>query len=91
MVVPLAHLNFFSKKSIKISLEKTNFAVVYIKDFSLVNPKRLLKNFIKLPFRLLKDLIIFDLRNFRLRITEFLFCLLDIMNGDQMKIVAKKV
>ena len=90
MVVPLAHLNFFSKKSIEMSLEKTNFTLIYIKNFSLVSPKRLLKNFIKLPFKLLKDLIIFDLKNFKLRIKEFLFCLLDLMNGDQLKIVAKK-
>ena len=90
MVVPLAHLNFFSKKSITMTLEKTNFVVIYIKNFSLVNRKRLLKNFVRLPFRLLKDLIFFDLRKFKFRLTEFFFCLLDIVNGDQMKIVAKK-
>ncbi len=90
MVVPLAHLNFFSKKSIKISLEKSNFSLIYIKDFSFVNPKRLLKNFIKLPFKLFKDLITLDFKSFKFRIVEFLFCILDLINGDQMKIVAKK-
>jgi|TARA_B100001079_G_C16402853_1_gene512217 hypothetical protein len=91
MVVPLAHLNFFSKKSIRLSLKKANFLLIYIKEFSLVSPKRLLKNFLKLPFKLLKDLITFDLISFKSRVKEFIFCFLDIINGDQMKIVAKKI
>ena len=62
-----------------------------IKEFSLVSPKRLLKNFLKLPFKLLKDLITFDLISFKSRVKEFIFCFLDIINGDQMKIVAKKI
>ena len=57
MIVPLAHLNFFSKKSIKVSLENNNFKVIYLKNYSLASPKRFTKNLIKLPFRLLKDLI----------------------------------
>ena len=91
MVVPLAHINFFSKKSIEISLKKTNFSLIYIKNYSLANPKRLAKNFLKLPFKLLKDLLFFNFNNFSLRIKEFIICFLDILNGDQMKIIAKKI
>ena len=91
MVVPLAHLNFFSKKSIKISLEKNNFQIVYIKNYSLANARRYLRNIIKLPFKLLKDLINLDFKNFLLKLRESVITLIDIIDGDQMMVVAKKV
>ena len=91
MIVPVAHLNFFSKKSIKVSLENNNFKVIYLKNYSLVNPKRFIKNLIKLPFRLIKDLIFLNFRNFYERIKETVITFLDMINGDQMMVVAKKI
>ena len=90
MVVPLAHINFFSKKSLKLALEKSNFEVKHLSNFSLVDPKRLIKNFIKLPTKILLDLIRLDIKSIFSRITEFLLNILDLLNGDQMKVVAIK-
>ena len=91
MIVPLAHLNFFSKKSIKISLEKNNFQLVYMNNYSLASGRRYLRNLIKLPFKLIKDLINLDFKNFLLRLRESVLTLIDIIDGDQMVVVAKKV
>ena len=91
MVVPLAHLNFFSEKSIKIALHKANFKTIYVKNYSLGEPKRLAKNFLKLPLKLLKDIIFLDFKNFFLKISEFIISFLDIFYGDQMMVVAKKI
>ena len=90
MVVPLAHINFFSKKSLKLALEKSNFEVKHLSNFSLVDPKRLIKNFIKLPTKILLDLIKLDIKSIFSRISEFLLNILDLLNGDQMKVVAIK-
>jgi len=90
MVVPLAHINFFSKKSIKLALEQSNFELKHISNFSLVDPKRLIKNFIKLPTKILLDLIKLDIKSIFSRITEFSLNILDLLNGDQMKVVAIK-
>ena len=91
MVVPLAHLNFFSKKSIKISLEKNNFEILYIANYSLADARRYSRNIIKLPFKLIKDLIKLDFKNFLLKLRESILTLIDIIDGDQMMVVAKKV
>ena len=91
MIVPFAHLNFFSKKSIKISLEKNNFQIVYIKNYSLANGRRYLRNLIKLPFKLIKDLINLDFKNFLVKLRESIITLIDIIDGDQMAVVAKKI
>ena len=91
MVVPVAHLNFFSKKSIKISLEESNFEIIYLKNYSLASPKRFLRNLIKLPFKLFKDLIYLNFKIFYFRLKESILTFLDILNGDQMMIVAKKI
>ena len=91
MVVPLAHLNFFSKKSIKISLEKNNFKIIYIKNYSLANLRRYIRNLVKLPFKLIKDLIKLDFKNFFQRLKESIITLIDIIDGDQMMVVAKKI
>jgi SAM-dependent methyltransferase len=91
MVVPLAHLNFFSKKSIKISLEKNNFKLKYLKIYSLVNPKRFFKNLIKLPFKLLKDLIFLNFSIFFNRFKELFITFFDMIYGDQMMIMAEKI
>jgi len=91
MVVPLAHLNFFSKKSIRISLEKNNFEIIYIANYSLADARRYSRNIIKLPFKLIKDLVRLDFKNFLLKIRESVLTLIDIIDGDQMMVVAKKV
>ena len=91
MVVPLAHLNFFSKKSIKILLEKNNFEIIFIKNYSLANIRRYFKNLIKLPFKLIKDLIKLNFKNFVHKLKESLVTLIDIIDGDQMIVVAKKL
>ena len=91
MVVPLAHLNFFSKKSIRISLERNNFEIIYIKNYSLANLRRYFKNLIKLPFKLVRDLIKFNFKNLLLRLKESMITLIDIIDGDQMIVVAKKI
>ncbi len=91
MVVPLAHLNFFSKKSIKISLENNNFKLTYLKNYSLVDPKRFIKNLIKLPLKLLKDLILLNFSSFLNRIREMFITFFDMINGDQMMVVAEKI
>jgi len=90
MVVPLAHINFFSKKSFKLALEQSNFELVHISSFSLVDPKRLIKNFIKLPTKILIDFIKLDIKSIFSRINEFLLNIIDLLNGDQMKVVAIK-
>jgi len=90
MVVPLAHINFFSKKSCELALNKSNFELIHISSFSLVEPKRLIKNFIKLPAKLLLDIIKLDINSIFTRISEFSMNILDLMHGDQMKVVAIK-
>ena len=84
-------LIFFQKKSIKVSLENNNFNVIYLKNYSLANPKRFTKNLIKLPFRLIKDLIFLNFINFYNRINETVITFFDMINGDQMVVVAKKI
>ena len=91
MVVPLAHLNFFSKKSIKMSLERNNFELIYLKKYSLANVRRYLRNIIKLPLKLAEDLLKFDFTSFLFRLRETLITFIDIIDGDQMMVVAKKI
>ena len=91
MIVPLAHLNFFSKKSIKILLKYNNFKVIYLKNYSLADPKKFTKNLLRLPFRLFKDLIFFNFLKFFNRIKETIITFLDLINGDQMIVVAIKI
>ena len=91
MVAPLSHLHFFSKDSTKIMLNKAGFDVVEIGDFSFVETRRLIRNFFKLPFLILKDIIKFRFKNIFVRIIELSLNLLDLINGDQLKIIARKI
>ena len=86
---PSCSFKFFSKKSIRISLERNNFEIIYIKNYSLANLRRYFKNLIKLPFKLVSDLIKFNFKNFLLRLKETIITLIDIIDGDQMIVVAK--
>ena len=49
-----------------------------------------IKNFIKLPAKLLLDIIKLDINSIFTRISEFSMNILDLMHGDQMKVVAIK-
>ena len=91
MVVPLAHLHFFSGKSTNIMLERAGFKTVEIVDFSFVEVKRLVRNFIKLPFLILKDIFKLNFKNIYNRLFEFLLNFLDLIKGDQLKVVAIKI
>ena len=91
MVVPLAHLHFFSGKSTNIMLKRAGFKTVEIVDFSFVEVKRLVRNFIKLPFLILKDIFKLNFKNIYNRLFEFLLNLLDLIKGDQLKVVAIKI
>lgn len=91
MVAPFGHVNFFSKISTAIMLKKSNFKLVLIKDFCYVEKKRLIRNILKLPIYLIKDLITLNLKNFIQRIEESILNILDLINGDQLMVVAVKL
>lgn len=91
MVVPLAHLHFFSGKSTNIMLKRAGFKTVEIVDFSFVEVKRLIRNFIKLPFLILKDIFKLNFKNIFNRLFEFFLNSLDLIKGDQLKVVAIKI
>ena len=91
MVVPLAHLHFFSGKSTNIMLKRAGFETVEIVDFSFVEVKRLIRNFVKLPFLILKDIFKLNFRNIFNRLFEFFLNFLDLIKGDQLKVVAIKI
>tara|TARA_B100001059_G_C17732647_1_gene527094 strand:- start:7 stop:918 length:912 start_codon:yes stop_codon:yes gene_type:complete len=91
MVSPFGHINFFSKTSTAIMLEKSKFKVVLIKDFCYVEKRRLIRNILKLPIYLIKDLFSLNLKNFIERLEEAALNILDLINGDQLKVVAIKL
>ena len=91
MVYPLSHLHYFSKKSIRIALKKNGYKDIVIKSYSFVEIYRLIRNFPKLILKCLLDLITLKFKSFSSRILEFFLNILDLINGDQMKVVAKKI
>ena len=91
MVSPLAHINFFSKKSTLIMLKKCGYEPILIKSYSFVIFRRLFRNTIKLPFKIIIDILKFNFLNIFKRLYELILNILDLMNGDQMKVVAKKI
>jgi len=90
MVIPLAHLNFFSIQSTKIMLEKSGYKPILIKTHSLVGLKKLIRSIIRLPITLVSDLIKFDIKKAVHRICEILINILDLTCGDQIHVVAEK-
>ena len=90
MVVPLAHLHFFSLKSTNIMLKRAGFKTVEIKDFSFVEVRRLVRNFFKLPLFILKDILKLNFKNIFKHLFEFFLNFLDLIKGDQLKVVAIK-
>lgn len=91
MVSPLAHIHYFSKKSTKIMLEKAGYKILVIKDYSFVELRRLIRNFLKLPIFILKDIFKLNFKNIYFRFTELFLNILDLINGDQLKVIAKKI
>ena len=91
MVSPLAHVHYFSKKSTKIMLEKAGYKILVIKDYSFVELRRLIRNFIKLPIFILKDIFQLNFKNIYYRFIELFLNILDLINGDQLKVIAKKI
>ena len=90
MVSPLSHIHYFSKKSTKIMLEKTGYEIIFIKDFSFVEPRRFIRNLIKMPIILIKDIFQLKFKKIIQRIVEIFLNILDLINGDQLKVIAKK-
>lgn len=91
MVSPLAHIHYFSKKSTKIMLEKAGYKILVIKDYSFVELRRLIRNSIKLPIFILKDIFKLNFKNIYHRFIELFLNFLDLINGDQLKVIAKKM
>ena len=91
MVSPLGHINFFSKKSTLIMLKKCGYEPILIKSYSFVIFRRLFRNAIKLPFKIIIDILKFNFLNIYKRLFELILNILDLMNGDQIKVVAKRI
>ena len=72
-------------------LEKAGYKILVIKDYSFVEFRRLIRNFIKLPIFILKDIFQLNLKNIYYRIIELFLNILDLINGDQLKVIAKKI
>jgi hypothetical protein len=90
MIVPLAHINFFSTKSMKIFLNKMNFNIIKIESYSEVKIYRLLRNFIKFLFKIPIYLFLMRFSLIKDKICEFLINIIDLLKGDQMRVVAIK-
>ena len=90
MVVPLAHLNFFSIESTKILLEKCGYQPHIIRETSFVVFKKVLRNILRLPITLTLDLINFRIFNIAKRILEIILNILDLIKGDQMHVIGIK-
>ena len=91
MIAPFGHVNFFSKNSTNIMLEKSNFKLLLVEDFSYVEPKRLVRNILRLPLYFIKDLFFFNFKNSFQKIEETILNILDLINGDQLRAVAVKL
>ncbi len=90
MVQPLAHINFFSKNSAKLLLEKCGYEPIIIKSVSFVIVKKLIKSILKLPITIIYDLIKFKFKSALCRIPEIIINIFDLISGDEMHVIAKK-
>ena len=57
MVAPLSHVNYFTKKSIKMLLEDCGFQPIIVKPVSMVVLKKLIRSIIRLPIVIILDLL----------------------------------
>ena len=90
MIMPLAHLNFFSEESMKIFLKKMKFEIIKIKSYSEVKIYNLLRNFIKFLFKLPIYIFLMKFSFIKVKFCEFFINIFDILKGDQMRVVAIK-
>jgi len=90
MVVPLAHLNFFSINSTKILLEKSGYYPIIIKETSFVIFKKLIRSILRLPLNIFLDLFNLRVLNPFKRIIEIFLNIMDLIRGDQMNVVGIK-
>lgn len=90
MIVPLAHLNFFSINSTKILLEECGYYPVFIKETSFVIFRKLLRNILRLPLTITLDLLNFRIFNAFKKIEEVLLNIFDLIKGDQMNVMGIK-
>ena len=72
----------------KIILRKNGYHIEYISPYSLCRIKEINRNFP--PFKILIDLIKLDLKRVVFRLKEFSLNILDLIHGDQMRIVLKR-
>ena len=81
MVSPLAHIHYFSEKSTKIMLRESGFEILFLKDFSYVIVRRLIRNIFKLPKQLyLRKILCFIILDGA-----------DTSNLEATKIITKKI
>ena len=90
MVVPLAHLNFFSINSTKILLEKSGYLPIIIRETSFVIFKKLILSIIRLPITITLDLLNLRILNPFKRIIEIFLNIADLIRGDQMNVIGIK-
>lgn len=90
MIVPLAHINFFSKKSMTIFLNKMNFKVIKITSYSEVKIYRLLRNFIKFLFKIPLYIFLMQFFVIKNKLYDFVINIIELVDGDQMRVIAIK-
>ena len=90
MIVPLAHIKFFSKKSMAIFLNKMNFKVIKITSYSEVKIYRLLRNFIKFLFKIPLYIFLMQFSVFKNKLYDFVINIIELVDGDQMRVIAIK-
>ena len=90
MVVPLAHLNFFSIDSTKILLNKSGYRPLVIRETSMVVYRKLLRHIVRLPLTLIIDLLNLRISNSLKRVFEIILNILDLIKGDQMRVIGIK-
>jgi hypothetical protein len=74
----------------KIFLNKMNFNIIKIESYSEVKIYRLLRNFIKFLFKIPIYLFLMRFSLIKDKIREFLINIIDLLKGDQMRVVAIK-
>ena len=90
MVVPVGHVNYFSKKSMKYFLEKNNYRIIKIISFSEVKIYNFIRNIFKSIFKIIFYLIFLKFSKIKKIFSEILLNIIDLFNGDQMRVIAEK-
>ena len=90
MVVPIGHVNYFTKDSMKIFLKKNNFKIIKIDSFSEVKIYNLSRSILKFCIRIPLYLILLRFKKIKNNLYEILLNFIDLFNGDQMRVIAQK-